>query len=90
MFKTIKINKEINIIVEPWKEVSPKSILNSWCNLFPTRFNKIVIFLLETQNKGVKKIKIKKELIQFIDKLKLDEGSNAENKFVIMFNLIIF
>lgn len=45
------------------------------------------ILLWDTQNIGVKKAKHKKELTQFNERLNPEEGSKAENKFVIMFTL---
>lgn len=84
MLITIKVNKAINIIVEPEKEDGPKSILNSLWSFFLIVLNKIEIFVWEIQKLGVINSKIKVALSQFNEK-KLDDGSKAEKRLVIMF-----
>jgi len=88
LFIRININKEINGIVLPTDEWGPSSILNSsWSFLQILKVNKKNL-LGVTQNIGVKIIKIINDLIQFKDTKIIDEGSNTENKLVIIiFNL---
>ena len=80
----INISNVINIIEEPWLDDGPKSILNSrW------RVDKILLIIIlclfdSTQNDGTSKIINKIDLNQFIEMLKLAEGSNTENRFLII------
>jgi hypothetical protein len=66
----------------------PKSVLNSLCNVIRILFQ--IIWYREGINQkehGINSSPIK-VLSQFKDKLKIVvEGSNTENKFVIIFNL---
>lgn len=62
-------------------------VLNSLLRVTKIEFHKIWCREGISQNIGGIKIKPKKVLIQFKDKLKmLDEGSNTENRLVIIFN----
>lgn len=73
------------MIEDPGYEVGPKSVLNSMWSLLTIKFKKILNLLGVTQYNGAK-IKIKTiALIQFKGKLNEEEGSNTENKFVIIF-----
>ena len=81
-------NKEMKIKVAPEKE-GPNKVLNSKCNDIKTLFHTIIWrlginqYIIGINNKPIK------DLIQFNDKLKiLEEGSNTENKLVIIFNLL--
>lgn len=83
---TIKKRRANNKIVDPLKEWGPIKILNS---LWRDRFilYKIMFFLLgRSQNIGNNIIKKIIDLSQFKEELNEVEGSNEENKFVIIFS----
>lgn len=85
LFIKIIINKLINRIVLPLKASGPKSVLNSACSLSVICF--VIIIFLEgiTQYVGVITTKNTITLTQFIEVPKMAEGSNTENKLVIIF-----
>ena len=62
-------------------------ILNSNLNFLKTEKNIILILLGRDQNKGKEINKIKNVLIQLKDNIKNEEGSNDENKLVIIVNV---
>jgi len=72
---------------DPVRAVSPKRVLNSPYNLFVIKF--ILLFILDeiAQKVGITIMITKYPLTQFKGKLKLADGSNTENKFVIIFKL---
>lgn len=75
------------IIEEPGNDEGPKSVLNSLCSLLITKFNIILNLLGVVQYNGAK-IKINTiALIQFKGRLNEEDGSNTENKFVIIFKI---
>jgi len=65
LFVTMKINKAMNIIDLPFKDVGPNKVLNSKYNLFIIILIVKEILLGITQNIGVTTIKNKSVLIQF-------------------------
>jgi hypothetical protein len=84
----INLNKEIKIKVLPLWPVEPSKVLNSLC-----RVNKILFQIMwyrdgiNQKEQGINN-NPKNVLNQFNDKLKIVvEGSNTENKLVIIFNL---
>lgn len=83
-------NKEINIKVDPFDPIGPNRVLNSLWRVNKILFQKI--WYREGINQyidGIIKIPIK-VLNQLSERLKiLDDGSNTENKLVIIFNLRI-
>lgn len=85
LFIKIIINKLINRIVLPLKASGSKSVLNSACSLSVICF--VIIIFLEgiTQYVGVITTKNTITLTQFIEVPKMAEGSNTENKLVIIF-----
>lgn len=90
LFIKIKINSVIKIIVDPWFEVGPKSILNSMWS-----FRKILLIIevclfLITQKLGTIIIINKRDLNQFNEILKFADGSNTENRLVIIFKRIYY
>lgn len=89
LLNIIKENKEINIKVLPLCPDGPSKVLNSLCKvnkiLFQTTWNR---FGNSQKEAGIKN-NPKKVLNQLSDKFKIVvDGSNTENKFVIIFNLI--
>lgn len=86
LFIKINTNNEIKIIEDPWLDEGPRSILNSMCNFLREELIVNENFLGINQNTGRVKINTNKDLIQFNDKFKFAEGSNTENKFVIILN----
>lgn len=82
------MNKEINIRVAPNVGPPPISVLNSLCKVSVILTKKMYFFEGIIQNKGVSSAMIIRELSQFKGKLKSDDGSNLENKFAIIFNLL--
>jgi len=81
------MNKEIKIKEDPWKEETPKRVLNSLWSLIRIDFIKIENLFGKNQNTGIKNITIKIDLNQFEGRLKLAEGSKTLNKLVIIFKL---
>lgn len=82
------MNKLMNKKVLPLKALFPKRFLNSLCRVIITRCHRKEI--REGVNQNVRgKIKIPKMvLIQLRERLKIeDEGSNTENKFIIIFKI---
>jgi hypothetical protein len=80
-------NSDTKINVLPECPVGPNKVLNSLCNIINTLFHRI--WCREGINQYIGGIIIKpiKVLIQLREKLKMfDEGSNTENKLVIIFN----
>lgn len=81
-------NKLINRNVLPLNLLFPKRFLNSLCKVKVIIVHKKVIRDGINQKDSGKIIKPKNVLSQFKDKLKIDDdGSNTENKFIIIFNL---
>lgn len=76
------------MIVLPLKASGPKSVLNSECSLFIILLIKILFLDGIIQNIGVKTTKNVIILTQFNEELKMAEGSNTENKLVIIFSLL--
>jgi hypothetical protein len=88
LLNIIIVNKEIKIKVLPKCPVVPRSILNSLCKLIIILFQ--IILYREGINQYIDGInnRPRKVLNQFNDKLKIFvEGSNTENRFVIIFKL---
>lgn len=89
LLNIISENSEIKIKVLPLCPVGPNRVLNSLWRVKRILFHRILY--RDGINQNIEGIIINpmKVLIQLIDKLKiLDEGSNTENKFVIIFNLL--
>lgn len=89
LFNKININREMNGTVLPTNAEGPNSILNSsWSFLYILLISIKNLFGV-TQNIGIKITRMAVDLIQFKDKKIIDEGSNTENKLVIIiFNLL--
>ena len=89
LLNKINENNEIKIKVDPLWPEGPNNVLNSLCKVKIILFHKI--WCREGINQyvvGINNSPIN-TLIQLILKLKiLDEGSNTENKLVIIFNLM--
>ena len=83
----ININKAIKGRVLPSDEVGPNNVLNSWNNFPTTKLIEITALLGIAQNIGVIINIIIVELIQLAEIKIEDEGSNTENRLVIIFNL---
>lgn len=86
----IKVNKEINIKVEPLNLDTPSKVLNSKWRIKKILFQNIE--RREGKNQNIMgKNKIPRVVLnQFNEKLKiLVEGSKIENKFIIIFRLIV-
>jgi len=88
LLKRIKLNREINIKVEPLNLEIPIRVLNSRWRVVKILFQKIDIRDGINQNiNGKNKIPII-VLIQFKERFKIFvEGSKIENRFIIIFNL---
>lgn len=88
LLNIINANKETNINVLPLCPFGPNNVLNSLWRVKRILFQIIWNRLGISQNmEGIIK-RPKKVLSQFKDKFKIVvEGSNTENKFVIIFNL---
>lgn len=80
----ININTLIIKIVLPLNEEGPKRVLNSSCNLFITEHKTIKNLFGINQYVGIKIKENKIELAQLSGKFIEDEGSNTENKLVII------
>lgn len=84
-------NKLIKINVLPLNPLFPISVLNSLCRVINTEFHKYLIREGISQYAEGIIINPIKVLNQFSERLKIDvEGSNTENKFVIIFNISRF
>jgi hypothetical protein len=85
----IKINRAAKGSVLPTNDVGPIKVLNSLWILFAIKLIVIKILVGVAQYKGVKIATKIKDLAQFKDTPIIDEGSNTENRLVIIiFNLI--
>jgi len=84
LFTTMNINKEINIIDPPLEEKGPKRVLNSLWSFSNPMLSIITILVGVAQNKGVKMVIKMTALIQFNGIKIVEEGSNTENKLVII------
>lgn len=88
LLNKIKLNKEIKINVLPLCPVGPNKVLNSLWRVIKILFQ-IIWYRdgINQKEQGINKRPIK-VLNQFNDRLKIVvEGSNTENKLVIIFNL---
>lgn len=86
LLKRINENNEIKIKVVPFILLILRRILNSLCKVDVILIHMKLIREGINQNIVGKNISPNKDLIQFKDKLVLVDGSNVENKFVIIFN----
>jgi len=85
LFIIINKNTLIKINVLPSNEVGPNNVLNSECILFNRLLIIIVLFEGISQNKGATIIIKIKDLDQFLINTIEEEGSNTENRLVIIF-----
>lgn len=91
LLNIIIIKIEMKISVDPLNDFGPIKVLNSLCNVKFILFH--IILIRDGNNQNIDGINInpRNVLLQFNDKLKmLVDGSNVENKFVIIFNLCFF
>lgn len=90
LLNIIIVNSEIKINVLPLCWVGPSRVLNSLCRVSIILFHIMMCREGINQNMGGISIRPIKVLVQFRDVLKiLDEGSNTENRLVIIFRLLI-
>lgn len=86
----MKDKSVIRKIVLPWDVLLLIRILNSLCKI------NIILFQRILDREGIKKKRGGMNsipmtvLIQFIERLKLVEGSNDENRFIIIFRFLVF
>lgn len=82
----IKIEMKMNVV--PLNELGPNNVLNSLCRVKFSLFQIMLIRDGVSQNNDGINNNPRNVLVQFNDKLKmLVDGSNVENRFVIIFKL---
>lgn len=86
LFNRINPNTAIKVIVDPRKAEGPRRVLNSLWSFSKIEYVKEENFEGISQNEGRIKTTKRTELNQFKGILKFAEGSNTENKLVIIFN----
>jgi len=86
----INIKRAINGSALPSDDVGPRSVLNSWNSLLVIKLMEIIILLGIDQKIGIIINIIITDLIQLAEIKIEDEGSNTENRLVIIFNLKSF
>jgi hypothetical protein len=91
LLNTIIVNREMNMNVLPLCWAGPNRVLNSLCRVSMVLFHITVCREGVSQNMGGTRISPINVLVQFRDIFKiLDEGSNTENRFLIIFSLLIW
>jgi hypothetical protein len=90
LLNKIKEKREINIKVVPLNLEIPNNVLNSKCKVKKILFQNMELREGKNQNNIGKNIIPNIVLIQFKEKLRiLVEGSKIENRFIIIFNLVL-